>query len=71
MRRRVASATERLPLSAYDTVLRDTPERRAISPMFIGFLPGALARASACRPASKLAFSAASESNRFAGRYVM
>jgi hypothetical protein len=38
MRRRVDSETARLPLSAYDTVLRDTPERRAISPMFIDSL---------------------------------
>jgi hypothetical protein len=29
-----------LPLSAYDTVLGDTPERRAISPMFIKLLRG-------------------------------
>ncbi len=36
MRRRVSSATGRLPLSAYDTVLRDTPDLLAISPMFTG-----------------------------------
>ncbi|GAA0339195.1 hypothetical protein GCM10010151_31070 [Actinoallomurus spadix] len=41
MRCRVASDTERLPLSAYDTVLRETPDRRAISPMFIELLRGA------------------------------
>jgi hypothetical protein len=35
IRRRVAYDTVRLPLSAYDTVLRDTPARRATSPMFI------------------------------------
>ena len=35
MRCRVSAETGRLPLSAYDTVLRATPERRAISPMFI------------------------------------
>src|SRR3954453_15551280 len=40
MRCRVASETARLPLSAYDTVLGDTPERRAISPMFIELLRG-------------------------------
>jgi hypothetical protein len=38
MRRRVSSDTVRLPLNAYDTVLRDTPARRAISPMFIVIL---------------------------------
>jgi hypothetical protein len=32
--RRVSSETGRLPLRAYDTVLRETPARRAISPMF-------------------------------------
>ncbi|GAB2909804.1 hypothetical protein GCM10027075_06710 [Streptomyces heilongjiangensis] len=31
---RVSSDTGRLPLSAYDTVLRATPARLAISPMF-------------------------------------
>src|SRR3954452_21751783 len=35
MRRRVSSDTVRLPLRTYDTVLRDTPARRAISPMFM------------------------------------
>src|SRR3954449_283152 len=40
MRCRVASETARLPLSAYDTVLGDTPERRGVSPMFIELLPG-------------------------------
>src|SRR5688572_28701913 len=33
IRRRVASDTARLPLRAYETVLRETPARRAISPM--------------------------------------
>jgi hypothetical protein len=32
--RRVSSDTGRFPLSAYDTVLRETPALRAISPMF-------------------------------------
>ncbi|GAB3975611.1 hypothetical protein GCM10029978_060190 [Actinoallomurus acanthiterrae] len=36
MRRRVSSDTGRLPLRAYETVLRDTPDRLAISPMFTG-----------------------------------
>ncbi|GLY92602.1 hypothetical protein Airi02_105300 [Actinoallomurus iriomotensis] len=40
MRCLVASDTDRLPLRAYDTVLRDTPDRRAISPMFIKLLRG-------------------------------
>jgi hypothetical protein len=35
IRLRVLLATGRLPLSAYDTVLRDTPARRAISPMLM------------------------------------
>ncbi|GAB3084081.1 hypothetical protein GCM10027186_49850 [Micromonospora schwarzwaldensis] len=35
IRCRVAAETGRLPLNTYDTVLRDTPARRAISPMFI------------------------------------
>jgi hypothetical protein len=35
---RVSSDTGRLPLSAYETVLRETPARRAISPMFTGLL---------------------------------
>jgi hypothetical protein len=38
MRRFVVSETGRLPLSAYETVLRDTPARLAISPMFIVLL---------------------------------
>ncbi len=38
----VAVDTGRFPLSAYDTVLRDTPARLAISPMFM--------RASRLRP---------------------
>jgi hypothetical protein len=33
MRARIASEMDRLPLSAYETVLRATPTRRAISPM--------------------------------------
>ncbi|WP_234312041.1 hypothetical protein [Streptomyces griseus] len=33
---RVSSDTGRLPLRAYDTVLRETPARLAISPMFTG-----------------------------------
>src|SRR4051812_28665602 len=40
IRRRVASRSGRLPLSAYDTVLRDTPARRAISPMFSAWASG-------------------------------
>src|SRR3954464_8803383 len=40
IRRRVASDRVRLPLSAYDTVLRDTPARRAISPMFSAWASG-------------------------------
>jgi hypothetical protein len=35
IRRRVSGPIARLPLIAYETVLRDTPARRAISPMFI------------------------------------
>src|SRR5687768_5602753 len=35
IRRTVAAETGRLPLNAYDTVLRDTPTRLAISPMFM------------------------------------
>jgi hypothetical protein len=31
----VSVLTDRRPLNAYDTVLRDTPARRAISPMFM------------------------------------
>jgi hypothetical protein len=34
IRRAVAVDTGRLPDSAYDTVLRETPARLAISPMF-------------------------------------
>src|SRR6266700_4478007 len=49
MRRRVDSETARLPDSAYDTVLRDTPERRAISPMFIELPRGGPARPRTCR----------------------
>jgi hypothetical protein len=33
---RVSWETGRFPLSAYDTVLRETPARLAISPMFTG-----------------------------------
>ncbi|GAA4613017.1 hypothetical protein GCM10023195_56150 [Actinoallomurus liliacearum] len=66
MRCRVASDTARLPLSAYDTVLRDTPERRAISPMFIELLRGT-GTVGTGRPADRLIRRhEGSESNRFA-----
>jgi len=51
-----------LPLSAYDTVLGDTPERRAISPMFIELLRGTGA---ADRGPPRSAGAGASRSNRF------